>query len=66
MLINPRITGNHAWSGGLTSGAPEARPYKNLTSCSGLLGNLLGSALEEFVDQSLIGLGLFGCAAAGA
>jgi hypothetical protein len=64
MLISSRITGNHAWSGGLTSGAPEARPYKNLTSCSGLLSNFLRSAFEEFVDQSLVGLGLLGGEAA--
>jgi|ERR1700674_677170 len=64
MLINPLITSNQAWSGGLTSGAREARPYKNLTSSSRLLRYLLRGAFEELVDQSLIGLGLFGGEAA--
>jgi hypothetical protein len=64
MLINPRITGNQARSGGLTSGAPAAGADKNLTACSGVLRSFLRGALEEFVDQSLIGLGLLGGEAA--
>ena len=64
MLINPLITSNQAWSGGLTSGAPAAGADKNLTACSGVLRCVLRGALEEFVDQSLIGLGLLGGEAA--
>jgi hypothetical protein len=45
---------------GYAVGAREAAAYKNLTSCSSLLRDLLGGALEEFVDESLIGLGLLG------